>query len=129
MAQVIDIENIINCLFKSIFNVVQNSEQNIVTNILNMQKNINDDLLNKIDNRFKDIYKFIDKNKNIQQADIKRVRRGRNSVLTENKKYCNQERTQGRGKKQPVICINIMYVEIYLYHHQLPNHLKVMKNF
>lgn len=136
MAQVIDIEMIANSLFKSLFNVITCTEQNIVVNIFNMkenikkeiiqkidnkiddlvenisngQKDLNKDFLDKIDNKFENMYnyfndKFIslmnimdENNKSSTKLSMKRCKKGRNSELTEYKKYCGHERSQGRGK-------------------------------
>lgn len=62
MAQVIDVEIIANSLFKSLFNIINSNEQNVIMNILNINKKINNTekiLMNHFENQFNNWFEIL----------------------------------------------------------------------
>lgn len=115
MATAIDIEIIINCLFKSLYKCISNAENDVFSiiekenkesnnnfrmiedNIVNIINKSVDGFFDKIDivlNKLDNINKH---KKNKTYVNIKN-RKGRNTELTDKKNNCNYDRSQGRGK-------------------------------
>lgn len=135
MADVFDIQIIMNSLFIGIFNSLQYTEKEIKNNIFNQNEILidrikqfkNDDIINFINNKFsnliEEIKNLLDKNFDKPLTPVSKEngiignnkkRKGRNSELTDGKKYCNCPRTRNRGNCKTIIYNYEKYCKIHI---------------